>query len=572
MSDIFLKIVNMSISAGWTVLALLILRPIFKRAGKRLLAFLWVLPALRLVLPFSFKSTLSINPGINTLPEGILLSPAPQINTGIAAVNNAVNPIISSSLAPEAGASVNPAQIIAAVLAAVWLAGAVCMVIYGAVSAIMLRRRLGEAVNVAERVYICDGIGTPFVFGFFRPSIYLPSDTCLGDSEYVLRHEMTHIKRLDHIFRPLGYLLLCFYWFNPLMWLAYYLYCGDTELACDEGVLAALDPEQRREYGHALVNCSTKGRTVRACPIAFGETGVKERVKTAASFKKPSVVLLCVAVILAVIIGVRFLTDPPQKAPSLMVNGGTLENGDRFFYATVKSADPVLKVVADAGTFEAQFDVIEVDRTLESGKVVSGFESGDRIYVQYDGRIAEIYPVRIIRPAAVRKLYPAELNAPVSLDVTLAWAGYCEAKDIYINADNKERAQKDDHLPVYVIKNEEDLGYLHGALKHDIIFDQGYGEVQSIDQATANCNSEFFEEKMLLCIYVRASSGSYRYGIGSVTFGEELIAKVVRVNDPTELTNDMAGWMLILTLDRADTEGITVFDAVLTDAEGDAAN
>ena len=113
---------------------------------------------------------------------------------------------------------------------------------------------------------------------------------------------------------------------------------------------------------------------------------------------------------------------------------------------------------------------------------------------------------------------------------------------------------------------------MHGALKHDIIFDQGYGEVQSIDQATANCNSEFFEEKMLLCIYVSASSGSYRYGIGSVTFGEELIAKVVRVNDPTELTNDMAGWMLILTLDRADTEGITVFDAVLADVEGDAAN
>ena len=312
MEAIFLKILNMSITASWLVLAIVILRLILKKAPKAISVFMWALVGVRLICPFSFESILSLIPSAETVPQDIIYSEAPAIHSGVPIFNSTVNPIISENLAPEVGASVNPMQIIAFVASVVWIVGIVAMVLYTVISYFRIHRKVREAVPYQENIWLCDHIDTPFILGVIRPRIYLPSNMNEQDIEYVIAHEKAHLKRHDHWWKPLGFLLLVVYWFNPILWIAYILLCKDIELACDEKVIKDMGTEIKKPYSEALINCSVPRKMISACPLAFGEVGVKGRVKSVLNYKKPAFWIIVVAVVASIVVAVCFLTNPKQ--------------------------------------------------------------------------------------------------------------------------------------------------------------------------------------------------------------------------------------------------------------------
>ena len=214
----------------YIVLAIVILRLILKKAPKAISVFMWALVGVRLICPFSFESILSLIPSAETVPQDIIYSEAPAIHSGVPIFNSTVNPIISENLAPEVGASVNPMQIIAFVASVVWIVGIVAMVLYTVISYSRIHRKVREAVPYQDNIWLCDHIDTPFILGVIRPRIYLPSNMNEQDIEYVIAHEKAHLKRHDHWWKPLGFLLLVVYWFNPILWIAYILLCKDIEL------------------------------------------------------------------------------------------------------------------------------------------------------------------------------------------------------------------------------------------------------------------------------------------------------------------------------------------------------
>ncbi len=326
MSELFLRIFNMSISASWLVLAVLVLRLLLKKAPKWVHMLLWGVVAVRLIFPFSIESALSLIPSAETVPMGIAFAHNPAINSGIDAINHAVNPAISSSFAPNPGDSANPLQVWIPVAAVVWMMGMAAMVIYTAVSYGRLLHRVRTAVCYGDNIYQSENVDSPFVLGVFRPKIYLPFHLKEQDMAHILAHEQAHIRRKDHWWKPLGFTLLSTHWFNPLMWLAYVLLCRDMELACDETVIKELGNEQRADYAQALVTCSVRRRTSAACPLAFGEVGVKERVKSVMNYRKPAFWIMFVAVIVCIATAVCFLTNPKDQVKELLTPGTTWVN------------------------------------------------------------------------------------------------------------------------------------------------------------------------------------------------------------------------------------------------------
>ena len=320
MSDLFLKIINMSISASWLVLAVLLLRFVLKKAPKWVNVLLWGIVAVRLTFPFSIESALSLIPSAETISPGIMMDNVPSVQTGVPAINNVINPVIGSSLAPVPGASANPLQIWIPILSIFWVTGVAVLLLYTAVSYWRLRRKVSEAVILRDNIFQSENVASPFVLGIIKPKVYLPYHMDGQDLSHVVAHEQAHIRRRDHWWKPLGFLLLTIHWFNPLMWLAYVLLCRDIELACDEKVIKELGNEQRADYTQALVACSVNRRMIAACPLAFGEVGVKERVKSVMNYKKPSFWIIVLVVIACVVVAVCFLTDPetnPENLPTV---------------------------------------------------------------------------------------------------------------------------------------------------------------------------------------------------------------------------------------------------------------
>ncbi len=310
MSEFFLKIVNMSISASWVVVAVLALRFCLKKAPKWVNVLLWGIVAVRMVFPFSIESVLSLIPSAETISPTIMMEQTPSVQTGVPALNHVINPVISGSFTPVPGASANPLQIWIPVLTGIWLFGIAALFLYSAVSYWRLRRKVCEAVILRGNLYQSEKVCSPFVLGIIKPKIYLPYHMDSRKMDHVIAHEQTHIRRKDHWWKPFGFLLLTIHWFNPLMWFSYVLLCRDIELACDEKVIREMGNEQRADYTQALVACSVNRRLIAACPLAFGEIGVKERVKSVMNYKKPAFWIVLASVIVCAVIAVCFLTNP----------------------------------------------------------------------------------------------------------------------------------------------------------------------------------------------------------------------------------------------------------------------
>ena len=321
MEQLFIRICNMSISASWLILAVLLIRLLLQKAPARIRCALWGIVGLRLILPFSVESILSLIPSAETIPSGILYARVPAVHSGIPALNSAVNPMISESFSPDPTASANPLQIIFFAAACLWLAGFIAMFCYALISTIRLRHRLSTAAKLKHNIYQSGSISSPFVFGMFRPRIYLPCHLSSADTEYVIAHETAHIRRGDHIIKPLGFLILALHWFNPLVWLAYALLSRDIELACDERVVAELTYSEKQAYSSALLNCSLRKSRFASHPLAFGESDIKKRIRNVMNYKIPRFWIIIISLIVCVLLTVCFLTDPISAKPLLPIEG-----------------------------------------------------------------------------------------------------------------------------------------------------------------------------------------------------------------------------------------------------------
>ena len=312
MAAVFLKLLNLSISASWLVLAVLVLRLVSKRSPKWMNVLLWGIVALRLVLPFSIESALSLIPSAETVsPAAVQFAPAPTITSGVSVIDNAVNPSLSEHFAATPETSVNPLYVWTEIAGWVWLIGLGVMLLYALVSYLRLRRRVSVSLPVQDHIYLCDAISSPFILGVVKPHIYLPSDLDEVQRQNVLAHEQAHLARRDHWWKPLGFALLAVYWFNPVLWLAYTLLCRDIELACDERVIRTMDESAVKTYSTVLLACSMPRKAAITCPLAFGEVGVKERVRNALHYKKPAFWVVAASVAVCVVVAMCFLTNPP---------------------------------------------------------------------------------------------------------------------------------------------------------------------------------------------------------------------------------------------------------------------
>ena len=333
MAAVFLKLLNLSISASWLVLAVLVLRLVSKRSPKWMNVLLWGIVALRLVLPFSVESALSLIPSAETVsPAAVQFDPAPTITSGVSVIDNAVNPSLSEHFSAVPTASVNPLYVWTEIAGWVWLIGLGAMLLYALVSYLRLRRRVSVSLPIQDHIYLCDAISSPFILGVVKPRIYLPSGLDEVQRQNVLAHEQAHLARRDHWWKPLGFALLAVYWFNPVLWLAYTLLCRDIELACDERVIRTMDESAVKTYSTVLLACSMLRKAAITCPLAFGEVGVKERVKNALHYKKPAFRVVAASVAVCVVVAVCFLTNPPTDTDAAGLIGFHRE---RVTYADV---------------------------------------------------------------------------------------------------------------------------------------------------------------------------------------------------------------------------------------------
>ncbi|MBQ4267903.1 MAG: hypothetical protein IJB93_06890 [Clostridia bacterium] len=310
LTTLFIEVFNLSISAGWIVLAVVLLRFLLKKAPKWINCLWWLLVGIRLVFPFSIESIFSLIPSAKVVSPDIIYSPSPSISTGFPALNTVVNPVISESFAPDLSNSVNPLQVVAILGSYVWLIGIAVMVIYAVVCYVLLKRKMRTAVKFEGNIFESENVQSPFILGILKPKIYLPFGLTDENRNHIISHENAHLKRKDHLIKPVAYLILSVYWFNPLMWLSYVLLCRYIELACDEKAVKNFAHEERQEYSFALLQNSTHRRMIAACPLAFGEVGVKQRIKSVMNYKKPAFWVIVVALVASVVASVCLLTNP----------------------------------------------------------------------------------------------------------------------------------------------------------------------------------------------------------------------------------------------------------------------
>ncbi len=306
MTQLFIKLLNMSITASWIVLAVMALRLFLRKAPKWISCILWSVVALRLILPFSVESIVSLVPSPEVIPQDIIQLETPAIHSAIPAINSAVNPLFTGYLTPEE----NLLEKGFSIASVIWTAGVGIMLLYSLFTYLRIRWQVLGSIRQEKNVYICDNVDSPFILGTVMPKIYIPSGMEESLQSYVLAHENAHIKRGDHWWKPLGFLLLTVYWFNPLLWAAYILLCRDIEMACDEKVIAGMDNAGKRGYSEALIACSIHRRMVMVCPLAFGEVSVKSRIKSVLRYKKPAFLLALAAIVVCIVTAGCFLTNP----------------------------------------------------------------------------------------------------------------------------------------------------------------------------------------------------------------------------------------------------------------------
>lgn len=378
MQNLFIDLLNISITASYIIIVVILFRVIFKKIPRKFICILWGIAGLRLIMPFSFESIFSLIPSTETIPSDIATSSKPAISSGITAVNSIVNPIVEEAFTPQVSDSANPLQILTSVCSTVWIVGIIAILAYGVFSCLRLKKTVSTAVLLKDNVWQSENVFSPFILGFMKPKIFIPFGLNDETVSHVVSHENAHLRRKDHWIKPFGFLLLAVYWFNPLVWIAYVLLCRDIEAACDEKVIAQMNTEARQEYASALLNCAVNRRKIAVCPLAFGEVGVKERIKGVMSYKKPAFWIIILSVIACVAAAVCFLTSPADRPTEYKGIGYILKVEVNHYEGTTQlpaktekfTIEPYEKNKATISGF-TEFKVAQTD--LQTGKVTLEF-------------------------------------------------------------------------------------------------------------------------------------------------------------------------------------------------------
>lgn len=402
MTEVFLKVVQMSIPAGWLVLAVLLVRVLLKRAPKWVNVLLWAMVAVRLISPFSIESRLSLIPERMFRGESVLMSDSSGARGEVLDSQGNIladrdlltesqgygqildqdgNVLAEKPMNPSEHSFLSAEQKGIRVFTGIWMIGVILMLAYAWWSYFRLRKKISTSVPVGRGIRQSEYIDSPFVLGFFRPVVYLPYGLKESEISHVVAHELAHIRRKDHWWKPLGYLLLTVYWFHPLMWVAYVLLCRDIELACDEKVIRELNCEERADYSQALLECSVSRRRIAACPLAFGEVGMKERVRNVMHYRKPGFWILVIAVAVCIFVAVCFLTDPKPEEEVPVLEATVLEIRDGYFLV-----EPV-----DGGQDSAR----RIEVPMEHMEASPEPRVGDVLRIEYDGLMQATDPARI---------------------------------------------------------------------------------------------------------------------------------------------------------------------------------
>ena len=458
--SLFWQVVRLSLTAGWMILVLLALRPLLKKAPRRFSCLLWGLVAIRLALPFSFESRVSMVPQAAAAPQKI----AQTLNPG---QMNWVSPAALTANPLPAAEAAAPAFSPASLIPLAWGLGIAAMLLYAAVSYFRLSRQVRLSAPAGKRVYRCDTISTPFILGIVNPKIYLPSDLDERTAVSVLAHEQAHLRRGDHLWKPLGYVLLSIYWFNPLCWVAYFLFCRDVEQACDEAVIERMDTQQKKDYSAALLACAAPNR-VQVCPLAFAEVGVKQRIAGVLNYRKPKFWVVALAALLCVSLTAGLLTDPVKAAKTEGNTQPTLPTGEEISTTVgvplnVRS-EPTLNAPAiamlETGT------QIQILRTQSVDGIIWAYVSADTL--TENGWVVAVYLNTVEGETLPTVSAAATPTSPsTASDVTVTTKG---TVDLYASPTVKSRVvfRLEDGSPVTI-------------LRIDSIGQQSWAYVQSVD-------------------------------------------------------------------------------------------
>lgn len=310
MEAVLVKLLNMSIQASLLITVVAVLRLTLKKSPKWLHCLLWVMVAVRLICPFSIESNVSLAPADEIVKiDNFIVEPNIVTGENVNAVTRNEAALMKDVI------SRNPAgNDLTGMISLIWILGIILMLSYALISSMRVYNRIRPSIKIRDNIYMCDNINSPFIFGIIRPRIYIPSIISGEQMDSVIGHEEAHIKRYDHMWKPLGYVLLAVYWFNPFCWLAYILLCRDIELACDEKVIKNMDIEQKKVYSRVLLSFSERGKYISVCPLAFGEIGVNERIKSVLNYKKPAFWVIVASVIAIIATSVLFLTSPKKES------------------------------------------------------------------------------------------------------------------------------------------------------------------------------------------------------------------------------------------------------------------
>lgn len=635
MSEFFLNIVNMSISASWIVLAVLLLRLLLKKAPKWITVLLWGIVAIRLICPFSIESVMSLIPSAETISPEIMMDRNPEINSGVPIINNVVNPIISESFTPDPATSANPLQLWIPTFAIIWIVGIMGLVLYTIISYIRVKRKIGTAILLRDNIFQSENVISPFVLGIIKPKIYLPFNMNEQDMEHVIAHEQAHINRKDHWWKPLGFLILTVHWFNPLMWLGYVLLCRDIELACDEKVIKEMNTEQKADYSQVLLTCSVNRRMIAACPLAFGEVGVKNRVKSVLNYKKPAFWIIVVAIIASVAVAVCFLTNPRtslddelslfldmQIAEHHYSEGHTDDNFITVHHKVLDVDKGLTKTTVYMWVLYHEYSYENGEIKLETGAHTPTVITAERTglhghyeLVEYwtprDGSyyapdIKDKFPWYLQSKALDSQRYIGEQKAFCenaakeyfssisnvggadssnvqtfeSFESTVSYANWAEASEIYFGSLNREKMaiSSVQHLPIYRFDTLNDLEQFKQTFGDTFTMDGSWDEVPSFNNATAKYDSDFFEDNSLMLVCVSANNSARRFKAHSISYDEKsFCVHIVETTNAETIDEAMAGWFVTVAVSDDLIMNCTEFDADLNNRiellnEGDSQN
>ena len=396
LSNLFIAVVNMSITASYAILFVLAARLLLKKAPRIFSYSLWSVVLFRLICPFSFSSALSFlrvaagNPRkTGYIPSNIGMMAQPQVNTGISMADSAVN---ASLPAATPFASVNPMQIILFAFSAIWAFGIVSLLIYSVISYLMLKHKIRTAIPVTNNILECENIASPFVLGILKPRIYLPAGLKDAERSYILEHEQAHIRRFDYLIKPLAFLALCIHWFNPLAWVSFMLMTKDMEMSCDERVLRKLGTDIKKDYSTSLLSLAVGTGMVNASPLAFGESNVKARIKNVLNYRKPAFWVIIAAVLIVSVVGTGLAANPKDK--NYDKAGDAPMNYIQIQITGPGSQIVTGRVITDKNGYKAG-DVVSVAIGETVTYDVASLKTGDWVDVRYF-TVREKYPPEFV--------------------------------------------------------------------------------------------------------------------------------------------------------------------------------